>query len=400
MALAEQVLKKSQTNPKKRLTKAQQKQIDVQNSEMLSDMASKWSLNDPVSNLAEYDEDGYEFEDDNGYESENAEIANEEDYYDNFDSYNYASFDEDNYENFAYNAEKPIHPNSRYSPLKKKVTRGSISQDQSGPLRANLRAIKSKAKPISRPKMSNEELAQARIVRRQATASLANRAVAGMTTQIHITDLLKMVSPAMHVELRKAFMRKDDISSEPMQIANLAEQGTEIPQATVAYVSGYIDDVKFNNGILDSDSNVNMIDGEFFNSLGFNIDQKARFRVKVAGSKTIPIGEKKGIPISIGDVTNSGDFLVIENLGHPIVLGTKWIKQVGGSIDILYDKFQMIVDGETSYVAIQTECICNLVIQDFDTDISTPVEKWHAPEGWQKQGFNTIHYDPELKKNQ
>ena len=99
----------------KRLTKAQQKQINVQNSEMLSDMAFKWSLNDPVSNIAEYDEDGYEVEDDNGYESENAEIANEEEYYDNFDS-----FDEDNYENFAYNAEKPICSNSRYSPMKKK----------------------------------------------------------------------------------------------------------------------------------------------------------------------------------------------------------------------------------------------------------------------------------------
>src|SRR2546421_5225570 len=123
--------------------------------------------------------------------------------------------------------------------------------------------------------MSKKELAQARIVRRQSTASLANRAVAGMTTQIHITDLLKMVSPAMRVELRKAFMRKDDIPSESMQIANIAEQGTEIPQATVAYVSGYIDDVKFNNGILDSGSNVDMLDNEFFNSLCFNIDQKA-----------------------------------------------------------------------------------------------------------------------------
>ena len=59
----------------------------------------------------------------------------------------------------------------------------------------------------------------------------------------------------------------------------------------------------------------------------------------------------------------------------------------------------MIVDGETSYVAIQTERICNLAIQDFDTNISTPVKKWHAPKEWQKQGFNTIHYDPELKKN-
>ena len=206
---------------------------------------------------------------------------------------------------------------------KKKVTCGSISQNQSDSLRVNLQAIKSKAKPISHPKMSKEELAQARMVRRQATTSLANRAVAGMTTQIHITDLLKMVSPAMRVELRKAFMGKDDISSEFMQIANIAEQETEIPQATVAYVSGYIDDVKFNNGILDTGSNVDMINNEFFNSLGFNINQKARFQVKVAGSKTIPIGEKKGIPISIGDVTNSGDFLVIENLGHPIVLGTK-----------------------------------------------------------------------------
>ena len=168
--------------------------------------------------------------------------------------------------------------------------------------------------------MSKEELAQARMVRRQATTSLANRAVAGMTTQIHITDLLKMVSPAMRVELRKAFMGKDDISSEFMQIANIAEQETEIPQATVAYVSGYIDDVKFNNGILDTGSNVDMINNEFFNSLGFNINQKARFQVKVAGSKTIPIGEKKDIPISIGDITNPGNFLVIKNLGHPIVL--------------------------------------------------------------------------------
>ncbi len=122
---------------------------------MLSDMASKWSLNDPVLNLAEYDEDGYEVEDDNGYESENAEIANEEEYYDNFDS-----FDEDNYENFAYNAEKSICSNSRYSSIKKKVTHDSISQYQPGPLRANIRAIKSKDKPISHPKMSKEELAQ------------------------------------------------------------------------------------------------------------------------------------------------------------------------------------------------------------------------------------------------
>src|SRR5271168_4160240 len=108
----------------------------------------------------------------------------------------------------------------------------------------------SQANPVSRPKMSKEELAQARIVRCQATASLANRAVAGMTTQIHITDLLKMVSSAMHIELRKAFMGKNDISSEPMQISNLAEQGSEIPKATVAYVSGYIDDIKFNKSIL------------------------------------------------------------------------------------------------------------------------------------------------------
>ena len=40
----------------------------------------------------------------------------------------------------------------------------------------------------------------------------------------------------------------------------------------------------------------------------------------------------------------------------------------------------MIVDGETSYVPIQTEHICNLAIQDFDTNIPTSAEKWHAPE--------------------
>ncbi|CAG8543606.1 3864_t:CDS:2 [Ambispora leptoticha] len=220
------------------------------------------------------------------------------------------------------------------SDMTSRCIRGSKNTTSSN---QSLKPADSTSQIRSRPKMSKEELAQARLVRRQNMASLAHRAVTGMTTQIHIMDLFKMVSPAMRVELRKAFMGKDDISSEPMQIANLAEQGIEIPQATVAYVSGYIDDDKFNNCILDSCSNVNMIDGEFFNSLG--------------------------------------DFLIIENLGHPIVLGTKWIKQVGGSIDILYDIFQMIVDEETFYVPIQTERICNLAIQDFDTDISTPAEK-------------------------
>src|SRR5271154_1847603 len=153
--------------------------------------------------------------------------------------------------------------------------------------------------------MNKEELAQARIIRRQAIASLANKAVAGMTTQIHITDLLKMVSPAMRVELRKAFMGKDDISFEPIQISNLAEQESEIPQATVAYIAGDIDNVKFNNGILDTGSNINMIDRNFFDSLGFNIDQKARYMIKGADMKTLPIGEKKDIPISIGDITNA-----------------------------------------------------------------------------------------------
>src|SRR5271168_5427983 len=125
-------------------------------------------------------------------------------------------------------------------------------------------------------------------------------------------------------------MGKDDISSEPIQISNLAEQGSEIPQATVAYIAGDIDNIKFNNGILDTGSNINIIDRNFFDSLDFNIDQEARYMIKGAGMKTLPIGEKKDIPVSIGDVTNADNFLVIKNLGHPIVLGMPWIKQVRG----------------------------------------------------------------------
>src|SRR5271170_6715838 len=144
----------------------------------------------------------------------------------------------------------------------------------------------------------------------------------------------------MRVKLRKAFMGKDNISSEPMQIANskasamahIAEQGSEIPQATVAYIAGDIDNIKFNNRILNTGSNINITDRNFFDSLGFNIDQEARYIIKSTGMKTLPIGEKKGIPISIGDITNAGNFLVIENLHHPIVLGMPWIKQVGGII--------------------------------------------------------------------
>ena len=87
----------------------------------------------------------------------------------------------------------------------------------------------------------------------------------------------------MRVKLQKAFIGKDDILSEPMQIVNseasamahIAEQESEIPQATVAYIAGDIDNVKFNNGILDTGSNINMIDRNFFDSLGFNIDQEA-----------------------------------------------------------------------------------------------------------------------------
>src|SRR5271168_2470898 len=109
-------------------------------------------------------------------------------------------------------------------------------------------------------------------------------------------------------------MGKDDISSEPIQISNLAEQGFEILQATVAYIASDIDNVKFNNGILDTGSNINMIDRNFFDSLGFNINQEARYIIKGAGMKTFPIGEKKGIPVRVGNVTNAGNFLVIENL--------------------------------------------------------------------------------------
>ncbi|CAG8602309.1 15696_t:CDS:2 [Acaulospora morrowiae] len=143
------------------------------------------------------------------------------------------------------------------------------------------------------------------MVRHKATVSLANRAVAGMITQIHITDLLKMISPAMRVELRKAFMEKDNILSEPIQIANIAEQGIEISQATIAYIVDDIDNVKFNNEILDTGSNINMIDRDFFKSLGFNIDQEAQYIIKGAGMKALLIGKKKGNPVSIGDITNA-----------------------------------------------------------------------------------------------
>ncbi|CAG8463896.1 2910_t:CDS:2 [Acaulospora morrowiae] len=292
---------KPQVSPKpKTLTKIQQKQIDIQNSEMLSDMASRWSLNDPVSNLAEYNEDNYEDDEDNSCEYNKNEIENGEEYYDD----NNSAFYENNYENFAYNAEKSPRTNSRYSPIKKKLIHGSISTTS-----------------------SNQSLKPA------VSASLANKAVAGMTTQIHITDLLKMVSPAMRIELRKAFIEKEDTLSEPMQIANFTEQGFKISQATVAYIAGDIDGVKFDKGILDTGSNIDLIDGDFFDSLGFVIDQKARYMIKGAGMKTLPIGKKKGIPVTIGNVTNEGNFLVIKNLGHPIVLGMPWIKQVGGIID-------------------------------------------------------------------
>ena len=268
-------------------------------------MASRWSINDPVSNLAEYNEDSYEVDDD-----ENDEIV----YKDKYDD------DNSNLDNYTYVVERPTHANSRYYPLKKKVTHGVKSITSSNQSLMPADSI-SQANPVLQSKMNKEELAQARIVKRQATASLANRVVVGMTIQIHITDLLKMVSPAMRVELRKAFIGKDDISSEPMQISNLAKQGSEIPQATVAYIAGDINNVKFNNRILNTGSNINMIDRNFFDSLGFNIDQEARYMIKGAGMKTLPIGEKKGIPVSVGNVTNTGNFLVIENLHYPIVLG-------------------------------------------------------------------------------
>ena len=263
--------------------------------------------------------------------------------------------------------------NSRYSPVKKKVTRNSKSTTFSNqslkPADSISQAQSSKSKPnsVSQPKMSREELAQARIVRRQNTISLANRAVSAMTTTIHITDLLQMLSPSMRVEFMKALKGKNNDSSEPMQIANLAEQGPELSQATVAYISGDIDNVKFNNGILDTGSNINMLDKDFFNSLGFSIDKKPRYLIKSAGMNTLPIGEKKGIPVSIGDVTNAGDFLVIDNLNHPIVLGMPWIKQVRGVIDTNKDQFEMFDEnGYLHFTPIRTERICNLAIQDFN----------------------------------
>ncbi|CAG8553614.1 2824_t:CDS:2 [Ambispora leptoticha] len=54
-------------------------------------MASRWSLNDPVSNLAKYNEDDYEFEEDNNCKYEENNYSED---YNNLD----------NYENITHNS--------------------------------------------------------------------------------------------------------------------------------------------------------------------------------------------------------------------------------------------------------------------------------------------------------
>ena len=68
-------------------------------------------------------------------------------------------------DNYAYVVERPTHANSRYSPLKKKITCGIKSTTSSNQSLMPADSI-SQANPVLRPKISKEELAQARIVRR------------------------------------------------------------------------------------------------------------------------------------------------------------------------------------------------------------------------------------------
>lgn len=213
-----------------------------------------------------------------------------------------------------------------------------------------------------------------RIAKKNKNISLAGKVLSSTTAQIPIIDLLKMLSPAVAVELRKTIAPSTIKAINKLEIPQINhalltdDENLPLPSGktkesyiTVKCIIGGITILDF---ILDTGSNSSMLSSALLNILGWKPTRKNDIKMRLADKKTSikAIGWCDNVTVTLGNnptVSITDNFYVIDSDIPFAIGGTPWVRRSKAKAD--FNKLEMEVSshGNTISVPISVKKIEN-----------------------------------------
>jgi hypothetical protein len=193
-----------------------------------------------------------------------------------------------------------------------------------------------------------------RQAKKQTFIDLANKIQSSTTTTINTADLIRMLQPAIRVELRKCLfpIAQKNTNNDPMQEVNQAEMEPALETSASATTQCQIGNVTFTNAGIDSGASHPIMSSKVLSQLGLELSQEIGDKGNLSGIATSVklLGWVSNVPVTISDITISDNFLVVEDSSPILILGNTWLKRAKGQID--YDKSELRISLQDREIAV------------------------------------------------
>ena len=205
---------------------------------------------------------------------------------------------------------------------------------------------------IVKPQTSKKQTSPAeKQVKRQTFVNLARKIKSSTVTTINTADLIQILQPAIRSEFRKCLFpgAQTNSKNDPMEEVNHAESEETCASATIQCK---IRNITFTNAGIDSGASNSIMSSEILSQLGLNITSKFGNEGKLSGIATSVdlIGWVNNVPVKVGDLIITDNFLVVEDSSPILILGNTWLRRAKGCID--YDKSEVKFKKEDKEISV------------------------------------------------
>jgi len=167
--------------------------------------------------------------------------------------------------------------------------------------------------------------------KKQLNIDIANKIKSSTITTINTADLIKILQPAIRVELRKSLFPglQQNSKNDPMHEVNKANLEPILEEISAsATTQCKINNITFTNAGVDSGASNSIMSSKVLSQLDLNINNKNGSEGKLSGIATSvkTLGWINNVPVSFKGFTIYDNFLVVEDSNPILILGNNWLK--------------------------------------------------------------------------
>ena len=159
-------------------------------------------------------------------------------------------------------------------------------------------------------------------------------AVKNIQVPITFSDLTQ-ISPIIRQQLRSGLTKKKpDYEIRRVNTTQTQSDDETRETKTSAYTMCQIEDCVV-EAIIDTGAGICLISKPMLERLGWSIEEPTKMRMIVAdGTKAIPLGKVKDVPVRFGNCTIPTSMMVTESTTYDLILGNEWLTKAQAVIDL------------------------------------------------------------------